>query len=860
MKAPAILAALAVGLSATLAPAEPVRTLHDTPTRSFDIVHRDLHVRFDLAHHRIEGRMTLSGEALDSTSVLTLDARELEVKSVTDSLGGPLAFDHGETRLVVRFARALERGEHAAVTIEYKAAPRAGLYWITPDREHPGRRAEVWSQNEDRSARFWFPDVDEPLERAASDLWYTVPASMQALGNGRLVETLADPRRGEKTWHWRLEFPHPSYLVTAAVGTFAKVDTTWRGIPVEYFVPPGTEERVARSLGRTPEMMEFFSRRLGVPYPYGRYAQVVVQDFTYGGMENITATTMTERILLDRTAALERTMEGLVAHELAHQWFGDYITCREWAHAWLNEGFATYLSDLWWEYSAGRDEMDRSLLDERASVFGNETERGRRPVMERNWRFAHDLFDAGIYQRGAWVLHMLRRRLGDDAFFRGLQHYLESCGGKSVDTDAFRLAMEEATGAGLDGFFDQWVAHAGVPELKVSWEWLEARKLAHLTVDQTQPSDSLTPLFRFDLPVRFALGSGEVRDVVAVDSRHHEAWVALPSRPRYVEVDDDLSVLCRLAFDRPASELAAQLADAPLAAGRIEAARALGEMGGKPAALAALARAVREDRFYAVRRAAAEALGRVPTPGGLEALRPGLSDRDARVRKTAVASLAHFRDVPGAVPAARAALSDPAYGVVACAVGTLAKLGTEDAHGQCLKALERPSWSDTIRTAALDGLAELGEPRSLPPIAQRTRVGEPVAVRIAACRALGKLGARLPAEPAAGKTTRREARLAIEPLLWDEKMRVRQEAASALGALGDPEGLALLTRLMAREPEDAVSAAAIEAQGKLRVKGDRALADLKAEIERLKDRNRALEARLQSLEDAFKIGAPVPRP
>jgi aminopeptidase N len=852
MRIAPLAAALAIGLAAPAAYADPVRAIHDTPTRVFDIRHRDLHVRFDFAARSVEGRITLSGEALDTLSLVRLDQREITVTAVRDSGGGPLEYETGDAGLTVRLPRALERGERAALTIDYRTTPRAGLYWTGPDRDHPGRRAEVWSQGEEETARFWFPDFDEPAERAASDLWYTVPSPMFALGNGRLVETLDGPGRGEKTYHWRLDFPHPSYLVMVAAGTFAKVDTTWRGIPVEYFVPPGTEERVARSLGRTPEMLEFFSDRFGLRYPYDKYAQVVVQDFTYGGMENITATTMTERILLDRAAALERSMEGLVAHELAHQWFGDYITCREWAHAWLNEGFASFGGDLWAEHAGGRDELDRSLLDERAGVFANEETKGRRPVEEPNWRFSTDLFDAGIYARGAWTLHMLRRRLGDDAFFRGLKHYVAVAGGKSVETADFRHAMEEATGVGLDGFFEQWIRRAGVPSLRVSWEWLEARKLAHLTVEQTQPSDSLTPVFRFELPARFALASGEVRGAIHVEGRRHETYVALPSRPRYVEVNDDLSVLCRMAFERPAGELAAQLADAPLAASRIEAARALGDLAGRPAALEALARALREDRFWAVRRAAAQSLGSVPTEAGLRALEPGLADRDARVRKVAVASLAHFRGLPAATEHARRALADPAYGVAAAGLGALAQLGAEDARAQCVRALERSSWNDTLRVAALESLAELGDPGALPILEARARASQPLPVRLAACRALGRLGARLPLEPRAGKATRRGVRLAIEPMLWDGHLRLRQEAASALAALGDPEALPALARLAAREPEDGGIASALEARDRLRAKSERPLDEVRGDLEKLQDKGRALEARLQALEEALK--------
>jgi aminopeptidase N len=848
--APRHLAALLLLVLATPAGAEPQRFLHDTPTRRIDIQHRVVRVRFDFAKQAIEGRVTLSGAALDTLSSLALDARELTVASATDSTRGALPFVSDDARLTLRFPAPLARGERAAITIVYTARPRAGLYWVVPDAGHPGRRPEVWSQGEDESNRWWFPDFDEPAERASTEEFYTVPTGMFALGNGHLVETTPGPAAGETTFHWREDFPFVSYLVMVAASRYAKVDTTWRGIPVEYYVPPDKAERVARSMGRTPEMLEYFSSRLGVPYPYEKYAQVVVQDFTFGGMENLSATTLVERILLDQNAALERTQEGLVAHELGHQWFGDYITCREWAHAWLNEGFANFMADLWWEHAYGRDEHDRSLLDERASYFGSDGG-GRRPMVEPNYRFADDLFDGQIYAHGAWILHMLRSRLGDDAFFRGMRGYLEANGGTSVDTDRFRHALEEASGVGLDGFFDHWTRRAGYPELTVSWEWAEARKLARVRVEQTQASDSLTPVFRFDLPVRLALKDHDVRVTLTVDGRHAETWVPLAERPRYVEVNDDLSVLCSVKFERKVTELSAQLADAPLAASRIEAARALGEKG-TPAAIAALAKALSADRFYAVRQACAEGLAKVPTAEGLAAITPGLADADARVRRSVAGALGSFHGVDGAAVLARRALSDPVGGVNAEALGALARLGSPDAYERLVAGLARPSWNDQIETAALAGFADLGDTRAIPALIRATHAREPIVVRSSAVTALGRLGRWLPLEPAAGKTTRREVRLALEPLLWDGKMAVRRAAAGALGELGDRAALEALQRVVEREAEERVISAALQSQVRLSGSADGGVASLRSELEKLRDKNRVLELRVGAVEEALK--------
>jgi aminopeptidase N len=842
------------------APDEPERDLHEAPARRFDLIHRELKVRFDFAKKSVEGTATLAGVAIAPLESLELNARELTVTAVTDSARGPLTFENDGRIVTVHLAAPIQRGERAVIAVTYSAHPRARLYWVVPDKDHPKRRAEVWSQGEDELNRFWFPDIDHPVERATSDLYYTVPAAMTAVGNGRLVETTAGLRPGEKTWHWQMTFPHVSYLVSVAASAYAKRDTTWRGIPVEYYVGPDLVERVPRSFGRTPEMMEFFSTRFGVPYPYAKYAQVVVQDYMHGGMENISATTLVERSLIDRESVGERGLstESLVAHELGHQWFGDYVTCRDWTHAWINEGSASYCSNLWFEHAYGRDEMDRSLIESRDAYF-REDATNRHPVVDPSYAVPGDQFGSTVYSKGAWVLHMLRRRLGDEAFFRGWKRYLETNAGHSVDTQSLRLAFEAESGESLEGFFTQWLMRAGYPRLQVHWDWLDDRKMARVTVEQTQPSDSLTPVFRFRLPLRFALDGAEERSSLDVDGRHAETYVALPSRPRYVEINDDLSVLCAVDFDRPVRELADQLREAPRVASRIEAARSLGAKSGSPEAREALARALREQPSYAVRHAAALALGRAPTPEAYAALETALADRDPRVRRAAVSTLGGFRNEPKAAAAAKRALSDPAPGVVNQGLMALARLRTPDAYAELTKALARPSAADSMAAAACAALAELGDARAILKLVDATRPARNLPQRIAATTALGTLGGTLPQEPANGWRQRADVRRELEHLAWDERMQVRRSAATALGNLGERLGIETLTTMIGSDVEASVVSAAVTARRKLRGQGETSTADLKQRIEKLAEENKALETRLKALEASTPRAPAVPQ-
>ena len=293
---------------------------------------------------------------------ITLDAFDLTVHRVRSN-GRLLPFDNDRRRLTIGLGRSRRVGRNIRLVVEYEAMPRRGLYFLRPDEAYPNRPRQVWSQGEDEDSRHWFPCYDYPNDRVTSEVVVTVPSRYIAISNGRLLEV----REGEdatKTYHWRQEQPHATYLVSLVVGEFARIEDEVDGIPVEYYVPPGREEDARRTLGQTPDVLRFFSETTGVPYPWDKYAQVTVADFIFGGMENTTATTLTDTVLHDQRAHLDFSAVALVAHEAAHQWFGDLLTCRDWSHAWLNEGFATYFELLYKEHHEGADEFVYARMQE----------------------------------------------------------------------------------------------------------------------------------------------------------------------------------------------------------------------------------------------------------------------------------------------------------------------------------------------------------------------------------------------------------------------------------------------------------------------------------------------------------------
>src|SRR5262249_33424926 len=405
-----------------------------------------------------------------------------------------------------------------------------------------------------------------PNERATSEVVATVPEQYLAISNGKLLEVRHDPQARLKTYHWRQEIAHPAYLMTLVVGDYVEIADGYDGIPVLYYVHPGREEDARRAFGNTPRMVQFFSEKIGVRYPYEKYAQVAVTDFIFGGMENTSATTQTAETLHDARAHLDFSSDPLVAHELAHQWWGDLLTCRDWAHGWLNEGFATYFEALWMEHDKGAAEFRYTLQQEAQEYFEEDSKEYRRPIVCNLYQDPIELFDRHLYQKGGLVLHMLRSALGDRLFWKAMQHYCVKHYGQSVITSDLQRAIEETTGRNLDWFFDQWIYKAGHPELSVEYRWDEEAKLAHVTVKQTQDTKTIvgtdgfaTPLFRLPVVIDFESAGQRQEFPVTIDAAQQTFHCPLPSRPQMMRFDPGNWILKTLDFRPPKDWLLYQL-------------------------------------------------------------------------------------------------------------------------------------------------------------------------------------------------------------------------------------------------------------------------------------------------------------
>jgi aminopeptidase N len=561
---------------------------HYNPDRPGQVKHIFLDLALDIPNQSFEGTCTIALQAIrNDLTQLTLDAVNLNIQSVQVD-GTPQPFDYDGEQLHVNLQNPTEAGKEIKLAIAYSVEkPQRGLYFVGPDSHYPNKPTQVWTQGEDEDSRFWFPCFDYPGQLATSEIRVKVPKPFIAISNGELIATTDE---GEsKTYHWLQQQVHPTYLMTLAVGDFAEIRDEWNGKPVTYYVEKGYEDDARRSMGKTPRMIEFFSEKFGYLYPYPKYAQVCVDDFIFGGMENTSTTLLTDRCLLDERAAIDnQRTESLVAHELAHQWFGDLVVIKHWSHAWIKEGMASYSEVFWVEQEYGKDDAAYYLLGEARSYISEDSSRYRRPIVTHVYREAIELYDRHLYEKGACVYHMIRTELGEELFWKTIHTFVQDNAHKTVETVDLLRAIEKATGRNLLFLFDQYVFRGGHPDYKVAYSWDGDSQLAKVTVTQTQVKNgnngSHSELFDLKIPIAFGYTEQEsgfrrerqpngVRSqesqgnenvtlktfTVRVHEREQSFYFPLEKKPQFVSFDRDNNYLKTVSLEYPIPELKAQL-------------------------------------------------------------------------------------------------------------------------------------------------------------------------------------------------------------------------------------------------------------------------------------------------------------
>ncbi len=823
-------------------PPELLEQRRYAPDKAADILHIKIELNFDLGSKAVMGRCTTSFSPLsDGLSRLELDCAELTVDAVADGEGRRLAFDHDGNRLAVLFPRPLPKDKPSQIVVAYHGRTRAGLYFTGPTKENPRKAVQVWSQGQDEDSRHWFPCFDYPNEKATSETIVTVPENWTVVGNGELVQVVHDKARKEKRWHHRMNVPHVSYLISIACGDFLKIEQLWRNKPVQYFVKPGQEAAARRAFARTPDMLEFFSERFGVEYPYPKYSQVVVEDFIFGGMENISATTLIDRALPDIRASLDYEPEDLVSHELAHQWFGDLVTCKDWSHAWLNEGFASYAEVLYREHWKGEEDATRHRLDQ-MQLFLTRDKAVRRPTVTREYAMPMQLFDAHIYEKGSLILHMLRRFLGEAEFWAVVTAYLKAFAEKTAQTEDLIAVIERVTGKNLEWFFDQWVFGAGYPELEVKSDWDDTRRCAVISVDQKQKLENGKGLFRLPFIVRFHGKKKAEERSIEVSEVHHQFTFPLEEKPDFVRFDPGCQLLKKTALKMPVSMLKAQLERDPDWMGRAEAAHALAKEGSYDA-IEALGAALLKEPFWGAAAEIAPALGENGSLQARDALIAALSLENPRTRRAVIKALGTFKDEVAAKALAPLARRDASYFVEAEANLALGATRHFSALAILSASAKKESHGDVIREFAYAGLARLRDDRALPVLRAGAAPGGKPRGRMSAMRALATL--------AKGRDPLRdEVRQELEEYLRDADFFAKMGALAALEVLGEPAAAEAADNLRSREVDGRLALNSRDVARRLRestAKSDE-VTSLRSDFEKLREENRSLRDRVERME------------
>jgi aminopeptidase N len=835
---------------------------HYNPDRPGQVEHIGLDLVVDIAKLTIAGTCTIRINPVRSEiTELILDAVNLRIDAVKIAeVAQP--FDYDGEFLKISLVQPTIADRPITLAIAYAAVqPQRGIYFVTPSEHYPDKPTQIWTQGEDEDSRYWFPCFDYPGQLATSEIKVRVPKEFKAVSNGELISIAKAGK--DMIFHWSQKEIHPSYLMTLAIGDFLEVTDEWRGKPITYYVDKTWNEADARrTMGKTPQMIEFFSQKYGYDYAFPKYAQVCVADFIFGGMENTSTTLLTDRCMLDERAAIDnRSSESLVAHELAHQWFGDLVVIKHWSHAWVKEGAATYAEVLWTEHEYGVEEAAYYRLMEMRNYLAEDAERYRRPIVTHIYREAIELYDRHTYEKGGCVYHMLRTELGDELFWKAIHLFVRQNAHKTVESIDLVRAIEQATGKNCMALFDQYVFRGGHPEYKLGYSWDAENKLAKVTVSQTQ-----TELFDLKIPIAFGFESNSEDKsenksepklkifTVRIFEKDQAFYFPLDAKPSYVSFDRGNNYLKQVTLEYGMAELKASLRLDLDPIAKIQAAEAIAKKGGLEA-VAALEQALLTEPYWGVRVEVADRLASIRLDQAFTALAKGLADSEARVRRAVLNGLATFK-TQESLDRIKPFLKkgDPSYLVEATAanhIGDLAAaLSAEREPSKVIKLLhatlkEKSGWNEAVRSGAISGLAKLKDfDEALEIVMEYTAPNVPQPLRLAAIRALGTMG-KSQTKPKTEKILNRLQAIARETFFLTQVSVV-----SALGQVDSPAAIGILQALADQTPDGRVRRMADEAVQRVQkaIGKDEGLKQLREELNQIKKENQELKSRLEAVE------------
>ena len=682
-----------------------------TTTLTNDILHTKLDVSFDYKKQHLLGKAWITAKPyFYPQNTMTLDAKNFDFHKISFENGSAsLKYTYDGQQVVIDLGKTFTRNDKFTLYIEYTAKPNEGgeggsaaitsdkgLFFINPDESEPDKPRQIWTQGETESNSRWFPTFDKPNEKMTSEIYMTVEDKFKTLSNGLLKDSKKNAD-GSRTDHWVMDMPHSPYLVMMAAGEFAVVTEKCQGKDIMYYVEPQYEKYAKTIYKNVPEILTFFSDRLGVKYPWQKLAHITVRDYVSGAMENTTAIIYgefmngTERELIDKDYN-----EIVVAHEMFHHWFGDLVTAESWSNLTVNESFADFSEGLWLDHKYGTDAGDYHRREAMDGYFG-QADQNVHNLVDFKYTNREAMFDAHSYNKGGGILHMLRNYLGDDAFFTALQKYLTDNQFKSGEAHQLRLAMEEVSGQDLNWFFNQWYYAAGHPQLDITYGYDESAKQVAVVVEQKQEMKDGTPAI-FDLPLSIDIyqGAGQPvrREKTRMTKRSQTFTFDVPNKPALVDFDGDRMLLAKKTDNHTEEEFIFMYNNVPRYLARIEAIEDLRQSSTKDAQ--AILKKAMDDKYWAIREAAIQGYRIKEDPSVLDKIAI-IAEKDTRstTRSAALAKLSATKDAKWATTYRNILDKEPAYPVISSALQALYKVDA-DAAMVAAKKYENDENSDLV--------------------------------------------------------------------------------------------------------------------------------------------------------------------
>ena len=658
-------------------------------TQTTDLVHTKLNVRFDFLKQYLYGTAYITLHPhFASTNKLVLDAKGMDIHSVAlvnaDGSMLPLSYEYKDTfHLNITLNRFYQRDENYTVFVDYVAKPNEltnvggslaitedkGLYFINPLGKDSLLPTEIWTQGEVASNSCWFPTIESPSQRMTQELYITVDSKYVTLSNGTLVESKTNGN-GTRTDYWKQTQTAPPYLTMMAVGEFTITKDVWNGKEVNYYLEKKYAPFAKDIFGNTPEMMTLFSEELGVPYPWDKYSQVVVRQFVSGAMENVTATVHYDQVQKTRREMIDGNQETIVAHELFHHWFGDFVTCESWSNLPLNESFATYGEYLWVDHKYGREDADLEMYENYKKYMDEATDK-QVDLIRYYYDYPDDMFDRHSYEKGGLILHMLRGYLGDDVFFAGLKKYLTDNAFQPVEAHQLRIAFEKVSGEDLNWFFNQWFFNAGHPLIDVKYTYVQDTVI----IDVAQKtSNENGKLFRLPIKIDIYTSKGVERyDMLLFKGKQQFKYMS-SEKPLLINVDADKTTLAVITENKSVQEYIYQYQHAPLFKDRLDAILYLITKQKESGVFAVLLDATHDKHWY-IRRKVVNGINFGPAAADeLMARMKELATSDPKswVRADAIVKLGKLNNKIN-LPLFEQGLNDSSYRVIGASLSALEK-------------------------------------------------------------------------------------------------------------------------------------------------------------------------------------------